>query len=79
MPKCPPTIDSVAEPPVQKLLELVLMLVGASDPSLVIILLLDLILMDLPLLEKDKENDFIEASNLLFTTIGHLASLWCMS
>ncbi|MEC7083446.1 MAG: amino acid permease, partial [Bacteroidota bacterium] len=30
----------------------------------------DLILMDLPLLEKDKENDFIEASNLLFTTIG---------
>ena len=26
--------------------------------------------MDLPLLEKDKENDFIEASNLLFTTIG---------
>ena len=28
----------------------------------------DLILMDLPLLEKDKENDFIEASNLLFTT-----------
>ncbi len=30
----------------------------------------DLILMDLPHLEKGKENDFIEASNLLFTTIG---------